>query len=59
MTEDVPYDPPPVSIRGRSIVIRRELIEKKPADQEWLHSLCPDQRRCVEAWFNKDAESHG
>ena len=52
--EDIPYDPPPAWIRGKSICWHRER-DGTPPDQEWLDGLYGDERSCVDAWMKEIA----
>lgn len=47
-TGDVPYDPPPLHLRGKAIWSNRY---DGRGTQQFLDSLCPDDRKCVEAWL--------
>ena len=47
-TIDVPYDQTRIWIRGKAIWSTR--YDGRP-EREFLDSLCPDDRKCVEAWL--------
>lgn len=59
---DVPYDPPPLWIRGKAIWSTRSCGDCSNGPPcrcyagIFLDSLAPDERRCVEAWLLHAAE---